>query len=144
MVKSQQFLRALVSLICLTHWVHSQRYDAFGEADEAAYLAAFPELIKDSYSAPLPAELTTRCKNRLPIMADLPTLTISSSMTSTNLQTFCGENSICTIPSGLTVTMNSNLNLAALIVSGTLNWNDATQPTNDQWICAGYIGVTNF
>ncbi|CAF2558252.1 unnamed protein product [Rotaria sp. Silwood2] len=62
-------------------------------------------------------------------------------MLSSNLQIFCGTETICTIPADFTVTMNSNLNIAALVLSGSLTWNDISQTSSDQWLCAGYIAV---
>ena len=64
-------------------------------------------------------------------------------MSSSQLQAFCGNDSICTIPTGLNVVMNSNLNVAALVVKGTLTWNDVSQISSNQWLCAGYIAVRN-
>ena len=63
-------------------------------------------------------------------------------MTSYRLQHFCGYESICTIPFGLTVVMNSNLNVGALVVKGKLIWNDESQEPINQWLCAGYIAVS--
>ncbi|CAF5189536.1 unnamed protein product, partial [Rotaria sp. Silwood1] len=60
-------------------------------------------------------------------------------MLASDLQIFCGTETICTIPAGFTVTMNSNLNVAALVLSGSLVWNDLSQSSSDQWLCAGYI-----
>ena len=117
-------------------------YEPFAQNDESAYLGSFDTLIKDSYSAPLPNDLKTACKNKNLVSATAKTIT--SSMTATQLQTFCGLDTICTIPAGFTVTMNSNLNLAALVVKGTLLWTDVTQFSNEQWLCAGYIAVRNF
>ena len=116
-------------------------YEAFGQEDEAAYMNAFSTLIKDSYAAPLPQDLRTRCENQNQLTA-ATSRTIANSMTSSDLQIFCGTDTICTIPTGLTVTMNSNLNVAALVISGSLIWNDNTQVANVQWLCAGYIAVS--
>ena len=115
-------------------------YEAFAQEDEAAYLGAFSTLIKDSYSAPLPQDLVATCKNQ-PQTTTSTVKSITTSVLSSSLQAFCGTDSICTIPTGLTVTMNSNLNVAALVLNGTLVWNDVSQSLNDQWLCAGYIAV---
>jgi hypothetical protein len=115
-------------------------YEAFGEQDEVPYLEAFSTLIKDSYSAPLSQALAATCKNQNQVTA-LTVKSITSSMLSSDLQTFCGTDTICTIPAGFTVAMNSNLNVAALIVSGSLVWNDVSQTSSEQWLCAGYIAV---
>ena len=118
----------------------AQNFEAFAQEDESAYIQAFDTLIKDSYSAPMPNELISACKAKGDV-SNPEIKSIATSMTSSQLQTFCGANSLCTIPAGLTVTMNSNLNLAALVVKGTLLWTDGTQVSSNQWLCAGYIGV---
>lgn len=120
----------------------NMNYDAFAQEDEAAYMNAFGTLIKDSYAAPLPEDLRTRCQNQNQA-AGATSRTISNSMTSSDLQAFCGTDTICTVPTGLTVTMNSNLNVAALVISGSLIWSDNTQVANAQWLCAGYIAVSD-
>ncbi|CAF3389457.1 unnamed protein product [Rotaria socialis] len=114
--------------------------DAFSQQDESAYIDAFSTLIKDSYSAPLPRELTTTCKNQNKDSVST-VKSITTSMLSSDLQIFCGTETICTIPAGFTVTMNSNLNVAALVLSGSLVWNDVSQSSSDQWLCAGYIAA---
>ena len=115
-------------------------FEAFAQQDEAAYIGAFSTLIKDSFSAPLPRDLTAACKNQNQATVSA-VKSITTSMLSSDLQAFCGAETICTIPAGLTVTMNSNLNVAALVVSGTLVWSDVSQTASDQWLCAGYIAV---
>ena len=115
-------------------------FEAFAQRDEASYLEAFSTLIKDSYSAPLPQALAATCKNENHVTVST-VKSITSSMLSSDLQTFCGTDTICTIPARFTVTMNSNLNVAALVVSGSLVWNDASQSASEQWLCAGYIAV---
>ncbi|CAF1148840.1 unnamed protein product [Rotaria sordida] len=115
-------------------------YDTFFQQDEAAYIGAFSTLIKDSYSAPLPGDLVAMCKNQNQVTVST-VKSITTSMLSSDLQIFCGTETICTIPTGFTVTMNSNLNVAALVLDGSLVWNDVTQPSSDQWLCAGYIAV---
>ncbi|CAF1453777.1 unnamed protein product [Adineta steineri] len=115
-------------------------YKAFSQQDETEYIDDFSTLIKDSYSAPLPQDLAATCKNQNQVTVST-TKSITSSMLSSDLQIFCGTDTICIISNGFTVTMNSNLNVAALIVSGSLIWNDVSQSSNNQWLCAGYIAV---
>lgn len=118
-------------------------FEAFSQEDEEAYLDAFSTLIKDSYSAPIPQDLIATCKNQ-PQITTTTVKSITASMLSSDLQVFCGTESICTVPTGLTVTMNSNLNIAALVLNGSLIWNDLSQSLTDQWLCAGYIAVRCF
>ncbi|CAF4949646.1 unnamed protein product, partial [Rotaria sp. Silwood1] len=115
-------------------------FEAFSQQDEVAYIDAFSTLIKDSYSAPLPQDLARTCQNQNQATKATVKL-ITNSMLSSDLQIFCGTETICTIPAGFTVTMNSNLNVAALVLSGSLVWNDLSQSSSDQWLCAGYIAV---
>jgi hypothetical protein len=132
-------LKTFFKVYLLLQWLihkHNAQYEAFGEADEPSYLQSFDTLIKDSYSSPLPNDLKAECKGMNQIVTSTVKY-ITASMTSSELQAFCGHNSICTIPAGYTVTMNSNLNLAALVVKGTLIWNDENQISNIQWLCAG-------
>ena len=128
------FILVLLSLL------KSTQAQGFSQQDEARYLSVFSTLIKDSYSAPLSTDLTTKCKSQGQVI-NAPVLSITSSMTSDVLQSFCGTSSICTIPSGITVTMTSSLNVAALVVQGALQWTDSTQTANSQYLCAGYIAV---
>lgn len=133
-----EFLFVLGCLIPTTN-----SYDAFAQEDEAVYLNVFNTLIKDSYSATLPQDLLATCKNQ-PKTSTTTIRTITMSMFSSDLQSFCGTDSICTVPTSLTVTMNSNLNVAALVLNGSLIWDDNSQISNDQWLCAGYIAVIRF
>ena len=117
-------------------------FQGFGNKDEAAYMSSFDTLIKDSYSDKLPAILINTCKNKPTIQSSLQIKTITTSpITSAKVQELCNTNTICVIETGVVVTMSSNLNLAALIIKGSLNWNDQTQVSNDQWLCAGYVAV---
>ena len=132
------FISAIYNLLLLSQCLiqANNAYEAFSQEDEAAYIDAFSTLIKDSYSAPLPRDLIGACKNQNPSTVSA-VKSITTSMLSSDLQIFCGTNTICTIPAGFTVTMNSNLNVAALVVGGLLVWNDVSKSLYDQWLCAG-------
>jgi hypothetical protein len=136
------FKLILFNIILILSLIALSRAQGFSQDDEIRYLSDFDKLIGHSYSVPLPLEIKTKCKSQGQVV-NPSILSIKSSMTSDALQTFCGKTSICTIPAGLTVTMTSNLNVAALVVQGTLEWNDTTQITNDLYLCAGYIAVKN-
>lgn len=56
------FLQWFFFLKCLSQ--SNAYYEAFGQQDEPAYLDAFPTLIKDSYSAPIPQDLRNQCQNQ--------------------------------------------------------------------------------
>ena len=141
MRKVSVFLELFFVLHCLIYTHH--RTDAFAQEDEAAYISSFSTLIKDSYSAPLPQDLAATCKHQNQATGATVRV-VTASMFSSDLQAFCGTDTICTISAGVTVTMNSNLNLAALVVNGSIVWTDASQPSSDQWLCAGYIAVRSF
>lgn len=98
---------AFFGFVSLLVHVSQGQYEAFGEADEAGYIAAFSELIKDSYSAPLPQGLISQCKNQNQAPASLPIRTATHSMYASELQSFCGTESVCNVPSGITITMNT-------------------------------------
>ena len=139
-----KFLETIFSLSCLfgASLQLEQVLSKFRVADEAEYINSFSTLIKDSYSADLPQELEKQCKSQQQFLAqNLPTQSITGSVTSEQVQRLCGTNTICTIEKGATVTMNSNLNVAALFVKGFLSWNDQTQNADQQWLCAGYVVV---
>ena len=53
----------------------------------------------------------------------------------------CGDNSTCIIPIGMTLQVDTSLNLGALIVRGTVDWNDDTQVNPSAFLCAGYVVV---
>jgi len=132
--------KLLFIFACLIQVNHG--YEAFGQEDEVEYLNTFSTLIKDSYSASLPQNLIATCKHQPQTSTTTTTIkSITTSMLSSELQEFCGTESICTVPNGLTVTMNSNLNVAALVLHGSLIWNDRSQSLTEQWLCASYIAV---
>ena len=53
----------------------------------------------------------------------------------------CGDDSICLIPLGVYLQVDTSLNLGALIVKGTVEWNDDTQLNSSAFVCAGYIAI---
>jgi hypothetical protein len=117
-------------------------FQGFFDRNEQLYMESFETLIKDSYSENLPLDLINACKSKPVFQPSLQIKTITStSITSAKVQELCSTDSLCVIDTDVVVTMNSNLNLAALIIKGKFEWNDQTQSSNDQWLCAGYIGV---
>ena len=130
-----------ILLLTLTRLLHS---DEFQNTDESRYLNVFDKMTSESYSTPIPADIETKCKNQGLELNPKVLTTSSSIITSLDMQTFCGTTSICTIPSGLTVKVTSSLNLAALIVNGTLEWDGSTQTSHEQFIRAGYVAVKIF
>jgi len=76
----------------------------------------------------------------------IPTVLISASsskttFSSTEVQSLCGQSSICTIGPSVVFQMNDSINVAALVIQGSLQWTDVTA-TRDYHLCAGYIFVS--
>ena len=134
----------MLSFLNLTlFYLISRLVKGYVQNSEQSYLDNFQTLINDSYSESLPSDLLNTCKNSEIFNkqnVQNKSITIGS-ITSEQVQKICSNNTICIIETGVIVTMNSNLNLAALIIKGSLNWNDQTQVSNDQWLCAGYVAV---
>lgn len=90
-----------------------------------------------------PQELLDQCKNRGKSNPAREIIvsgggTVSSSF----VQSECGEDSVCIIPYGMTLFMDGNLNLGALIIRGSLKWTSFTQQSSsDHFLCAGYVVV---
>jgi hypothetical protein len=117
---------------------------AYEQGDEAAFRADFQTLIADSYSAPLPAALRYQCRD-LGVHASSPLTEAAAGTASTisaaDASAACGEDTACVVPSGSTLLLDGSLKVAALVVRGTVVWTDVSQPTDDQWLCAGYVAV---
>ena len=60
---------------------------------------------------------------------------------STEVFNQCGDDSVCVIPLNTTFQVDGNINLGALIVRGTVEWNDLTQSSNSMFLCARYVAV---
>ena len=136
----------MLNIIILTFFtlltqINLSRSQGFYQNEESRFLQTFNTLIKDSYTAPIPSSIKSSCKNQPPSQAQSNVVSIKFSMNSQQLQDECGSNSICIIPKGFNVTMTSSLNVAALVVQGRMDWNDASQAQDEQYICAGYIAV---
>jgi plastocyanin len=123
---------------------------------EAQYLSAFPSLIADSYSelddtaGTAPAALSQACANQglysAADLAGLPTVTVvinSTTISSAELMAQCGSDSICVLPTGVTLLMDASINVAALRVlsHAHVRWDTATQTATHQWLCAGYVAI---
>ena len=135
-------MRALPLL--LLAFLPAARAIGFDQKDEALFLSSWAELIKDSYQDPRPTSLDAACagKGRVAAGALAETRTTSAGkMTASQLQTLCGTSTKCVVSEGTTVEMDGNLNVAALVVEGTLTWTGATQTQPEQWLCAGYATV---
>lgn len=69
----------------------------------------------------------------------------SGTILSSSVAAQCGSNTICIIDSTLVIKMDQSLNVGALIIQGSLEWNKATTTINGVaqtiYLCAGYIAV---
>jgi len=125
--------------------------DAYEQNADGLYLANFNDIVSQSYSAIndveiAPASLISQCRGSNSNGAQsLPevvlTSTIGSTLNSFDVVNQCGVNTTCILPEYLTLRITSSFSLGAFIVRGSLIWDDETQSSPNQWICAGYIAV---
>lgn len=128
--------RALVAVLGL--WcVNSLGFD---NTQESLYLSAFPDIVASSYSSFRSPALMSTCVNKGPVTLT-PKVLVGKNLNAADAQLQCSNANICELPAGATLTMNSNFDIGALVVKGTLIWTDSSQPTVEQFLCAGYIAV---
>ena len=115
----------------------------FEQADVQQYLDEWSSLTAESYSAPLPNALRAACGEKGSVGAPLVERSLpGATTTSAAAQAVCDATSLCVVPSGAMLRMDGPLNVGALLVRGTLVWDDATQAgAAEQWLCAGYVAV---
>lgn len=113
----------------------------FDEINAASYAAV------DDSESNVPAQLITQCKNKkvapfIPDSSQFEEVNVvgSGRVDVAQVKQFCTEYSICVIPYGTTLEITDNLNVAALIVRGAVEWDDSTSPENT-FVCAGYVAV---
>ena len=124
---------------------------AYNQNSEADYLANFNEITSNSYSAVndptiVPTSLVSQCRGSNPNGSESPPIitltgTSGNTLSSMDAASQCGTSTTCILPSHLSLIMSSSLSLAAFVIQGTLEWNDSTQSSFHQWLCAGYIAV---
>lgn len=111
---------------------------------EAEFLDAYETIIGDSYSKASqtdPASLLSSCAAQGTLSESSQTThTITADKSSSSLTSVCGVDCALTVPTGTTLTINSNLNVAAMEVGGSVIWEQTAN--SEQFLCAGYIGVT--
>ena len=115
----------------------------FTLANFNAIVSATYSVVKDSPGT-LPPNLLSTCGNigavtstgNVTVQADATGI-VSSSIVSAQ----CGNDSVCIIPFGTTLQVDTSLNLGALIVQGIVEWNDSTQSSDNIFLCAGYVVV---
>mmetsp|Transcript_43333 Transcript_43333/g.48510 ORF Transcript_43333/g.48510 Transcript_43333/m.48510 type:complete len:1556 (-) Transcript_43333:209-4876(-) len=133
---------------------------AVSQGEQGLYLANFEKIMEASYSQvddltneninQPPQELLDQCKDRgfNTINSNTREVTVNSSngniVSASSVQNQCGTDTICLIPDGVTVQMDDNLYIGALIIRGNLEWNTATQSDQNQlFLCGGYVVVEN-
>mmetsp|Transcript_15892 Transcript_15892/g.33623 ORF Transcript_15892/g.33623 Transcript_15892/m.33623 type:complete len:226 (+) Transcript_15892:504-1181(+) len=117
---------------------------AFSQSDEGQYLLNFNSIQAASYAVAdenLPLDMDVCKSNHNPPTREV-TLQVSNGIAdSATVAGQCGNDSTCIIPLGTTLQVDTSLNLGALIVRGTVQWNDDTQVNPSAFICAGYVAV---
>lgn len=110
--------------------------------DYTSYAAAFDDLISASYTTPLPSALSAECAEKgaestptITVELTSPTDTIDASAA----QLHCNSSVTCVVPANVLLRMDSNLRVGALVVRGSVRWDDTTQAVPEQWLCAGYV-----
>ena len=92
-----------------------------------------------------PQDLIEECKNGEIVNSTNEILVTtpdgSNVISAFSVQSQCDSSTICIIPDGITLQMNGNLNVGALILRGNLEWTSSTQDLEDQFLCGGYIVV---
>ena len=104
----------------------------FGAIQAAAYSVA---------DGDLPIELNACKSNVGPPTRTVTVQTSSGVINSATVSNQCGTDSTCIIPLGTTLQVDTGLNLGALVVKGTVEWNDATQVNPSAFVCAGYVAI---
>ena len=92
----------------------------------------------------MPPDLLSVCKDKgiVPPTREVVVQADSSGhINSSTVSTQCGGDSVCVIPFGTTLQVDTSLSLAALIVKGVVEWTDDTQVNPSAFMCAGYIAV---
>ena len=89
----------------------------------------------------LPLELNVCKNNQSPPTREVTIQASSGVVDSSTVSGQCGDDSICIIPIGTTLQVDTSLNLGALIVMGAVEWNDDTQVHPSAFVCAGYVAV---
>ena len=117
-------------------------------------MANFGRIMAASYSqvddmsnanAHKPPQSLDQCKNRGYTNPTREVIVSGGGIVSAaSVQSQCGTDSICIVPESLTLRMDGNLNVGALIIRGGLDWNDNSQSSSsDQFLCGGYVVVEN-
>jgi hypothetical protein len=116
----------------------------FLQNQESDYLSAFPSLVASSYQVPLPSAALSCQHGTKVTTVNIVTLPSSNSViTGTEAQAICGTDSICVVPSSVTLNVDTSVIFGALRIYGTLQWDEVTLKgvQSDSVLCAGYVAV---
>lgn len=144
----------------------------FREYDTPAYVNYFSTLTAKSYAVVddpnvAPPELIQLCQSRISnnnsstssSSTDVrrTVVTIATDATAEQVQSQCGYDSVCTIVSNATITLDDHLRVYALELrdSARLIWSHRRPPSEEEeedaanqhhhhWLCAGYIAVHDY
>ena len=107
---SRSLALALMFILSLGGIVKSIEASSMMQHEEAKYVAAFPKIIEDSFSAPLPTGASS-CANE-GNAGSLTQVLLSGGdrLTSIELQNQCSTSSLCIVPEGVVVELSSNVN----------------------------------
>lgn len=123
------------------HPLQSANFDAINAAQYS--------IVRDSPEL-LPSGLLSTCasniNNNIPPSSTQVSVQPSDTnngniVTSSEVASQCGDNTVCIIPFGTTWSVDSSINLGALIVRGSVEWYDSTQVLDNAYLCAGYVAV---
>jgi hypothetical protein len=95
----------------------------------------------------LPPDLLSVCKdkgNNPPVREVVVQADSIGLINSSAVSIQCSDDSVCVIPFGTTLQVDTSLSVSALIVMGVVEWSDDTQLNPSAFICAGYIAVEGF
>ena len=136
---------SLLFLIFIIFVQSNAQFTGFNQVDQYLYLQRWNQIQSYSYQEPLPFDLAASCKSAVasPIQSylNLTVISLNGNFTSATFQSLCGSTNLCELSEGSTLTMNGNLNVAAIRVLGTIIWDETSQKQPIQWLCAGYVVV---
>ncbi|KAL6070194.1 G8 domain-containing protein [Balamuthia mandrillaris] len=110
----------------------------YAVGDQSDYLDDFELLTEDSYGVPLPAGMAA-CQGSVKGPGSPAQVSIDEDMNAAEFQGACGSSSTCVVEEGVTVTLDGNVNVAAIINKGTIEWTDESQTAEEQWLCSGFV-----
>ena len=142
-------MKLTIAFLSLFLGGHIHNINAFGylQGSETQYLSHFDAIDSRSYAAaddPAVAPPTLQqCKNAGKQLDENAKETILQGevISALAVQQQCSLDSVCVLPEGSIFEMTDNVNVGALIIRGSLVWNDDTANGKELALCAGYVAV---